>query len=78
VFVLGKPFKPSPMFAGKAGAYPGEAPLRSSIYVKPLALPTNIRLGWKDLSNKQSSLLRKPVNYGRKKIYSAAHKHSSL
>jgi hypothetical protein len=27
------------MFAGKAGAYPGEA----------LFLPTNIRLGWKSL-----------------------------
>jgi hypothetical protein len=26
VFVPGKPFQPSLMFAGKAGAYPSEAP----------------------------------------------------
>jgi hypothetical protein len=31
------------MFAGKARAYPNEAPFRL------LALPTNIRLGWKGL-----------------------------
>jgi len=32
------------MFAGKAGAYPSEGtPLQSRL----LALPTNIRLGWK-------------------------------
>jgi len=28
VFVLGKPFQHSLMFAGKAGAYPCEAPFR--------------------------------------------------
>jgi hypothetical protein len=34
------------MFAGKVGAYPSEgAPLLGRI----LALPTNIRLGWKGL-----------------------------
>jgi hypothetical protein len=27
MFVTGKPFKPSHMFVGKAGAYPCEAPL---------------------------------------------------
>ncbi len=31
------------MFAGKAGAYPSEAPFRL------LASPTNIRLGWKGM-----------------------------
>ncbi len=30
VFVPGKPFKPSLMFAGKARAYPSEAPFRDS------------------------------------------------
>ncbi len=30
VFVTGKPFKPSLMFAGKAGAYLIEAPFRCS------------------------------------------------
>jgi len=28
LFVLGKPFQPILMFAGKAGAYPSEAPFR--------------------------------------------------
>jgi len=32
------------MFAGKVGAYPSE-----SLQGRPLALPTNIRLGWKGL-----------------------------
>ncbi len=43
MFVLGKPFQPSLMFAVKAVAYPSEAPFRY------LASPTNIRLGWKGL-----------------------------
>jgi hypothetical protein len=30
VFVSGKPFQPSLMFQGKAGAYPSEAPFRCS------------------------------------------------
>jgi hypothetical protein len=30
LFVPGKPFQPSLMFAGKAGAYPNEAPFRCS------------------------------------------------
>jgi len=30
MFVPGKPFQPSLMIAGKAGAYPGEAPFRCS------------------------------------------------
>ncbi len=39
------------------------------LYCRLLASPTNIRLGWKSLPDKHSSLLRKPVNYGRKKFY---------
>jgi hypothetical protein len=35
-----------------------------------LVLPTNIRLGIRDLPRKNSSLLRKSVNYSRKKFNS--------
>ncbi len=42
MFVPGKPFQLSLMFAGKAGAYPRVEHLKG-------ALPTNIRLGWKGL-----------------------------
>jgi hypothetical protein len=31
LFVPSKPFQPSPMFAGKAGAYPSEAPFRCRV-----------------------------------------------
>jgi hypothetical protein len=50
VFAPGKPFQPSPMFASEARepakkkGFSG-APLLSNL----LALPTNIRLGWKGL-----------------------------
>jgi len=37
------------MFAGKAGAYPSEHLSGAPLYGRPLALPTNIRLGWKSL-----------------------------
>ncbi len=43
VFALVKPFQPSLMFARNAGAYPNEAPFRSS------SLPTSIKLGCKGL-----------------------------
>jgi hypothetical protein len=49
VFVPGKPFQPSQMFAGKAVAYPSEEPLRCPVWGRLLALPTNIRLCWKGL-----------------------------
>ncbi len=52
MYVPGKPFQPSLMFAGKAGAYPSEAPFRCSSlgsYPRLWALPTNIRLGWNGL-----------------------------
>ncbi len=39
-------------------------------YGRLLALPTNIRLGWKrNVSDKHSSLLRKFVNYGQKQLF---------
>jgi hypothetical protein len=37
---------PSLIFAGKAGAYLSEAPSGAPLKGRPLALPTNIRLGW--------------------------------
>ncbi len=46
VFVSGKPFQPSLIFLGKAGASPSKAPITLRLL---LALPTNIRLGWKGL-----------------------------
>ncbi len=49
MFVPGKPFQPSLMFAGKAIAYPSEAPSGAPLYGRLLASPTNIRLGWKGL-----------------------------
>jgi hypothetical protein len=55
VFVPSKPFQPVQLSAGKAGAYPSEALERL------LALP---RLA----EDKHSSLFRKFVNYGRKKV----------
>ncbi len=50
MFAPGKPFQPSLMFVGKAGAYPSEkhlsdAPRKGRL----LAFPTNITLGWKGL-----------------------------
>jgi hypothetical protein len=67
-----KLFQPSLMFAGKARAYPREAPFRCSTLGRLLALSTNIRLArLKKLArDKHSSLLQKSVNYGRKIFYS--------
>jgi hypothetical protein len=45
VFVTGKIFQPSLMFAGKAGAYPSEGQLQGRL----LTLPKNVRLDWKGL-----------------------------
>jgi hypothetical protein len=42
----------------------------ASFYGGLLALPTNIRLGWKrNVGDKHSSLLQKFINYGQKKFY---------
>ena len=49
MFVPGKILQPSPMFVGKAGAYPIVEPLKGASINLPLALPANIRLGWKGL-----------------------------
>jgi hypothetical protein len=57
VFVPGKPFMQGPMFLGKAIS---GAPL----WDRPLALPTNNRLGWKGLPG-----LNALAYYGRNKFY---------
>jgi hypothetical protein len=49
-----------------------EKPLQPSLLfaVKVVALPTNIKLGWKGLPGTSTSLLQKYVNYGYKMLYS--------
>ncbi len=64
MFVLGKPLQPSLMFAGKAVAYPIEAPFSYSTLGQA---PSLTRLG-RLAMEKHSSLLQKVVTYGRKKI----------
>ena len=49
MFVPSKPFQPSLIFVGKAGAYPSEQPFRCSTLGSAPALPANIRQGWKGL-----------------------------
>jgi hypothetical protein len=46
VFVPDKPFRPSLMFASKAGSYTKEGHSGGTLQGKLLALATNIRLGW--------------------------------
>jgi hypothetical protein len=64
VFVPGNPFQPSLMFSDKARAYPSETPFRySTNKARLLALPTNIRLGWKSLPGTNTGLLQKLIHY---------------
>ncbi len=49
MFVAGKPVQPSTVFAGKAWACPVKHISGTPLKGKLLALPTNIRLGWKSL-----------------------------
>jgi len=47
------------MFAGKAEAYPTEAPFRcSTLGGRLLALPTNIRLGRRELPDSNTPVLK--------------------
>jgi hypothetical protein len=51
----------------------------ASFYGRLLALPTNIRLGWKrNAGDKHSSLLRKFVNYGQKKFHNIGPRRKTL
>ncbi len=70
MFVPGKTFKPSQMFAGKAGAYPIEAPFKCSILGEApgLAHSQYTRLE-RLVMSKPSSLIQKFVTYGRSEFY---------
>ncbi len=70
MFVPGKPFQPSLVFAGKNGAYPSEAPFSCSTlgYTPDLTHKHLTRLE-RLASDKHSSLLQKSVNYGCNKFY---------
>jgi len=54
----------------RPGAYPRVEHLKGASLGLSLALPANIRLGWKGLPGPNTSLLRKSVNCGCKKFYS--------
>ncbi len=82
MFAPGKSFQPCLIFGSKARAYPSEAPFRCSTlgYAPGLTHKHKTRLG-RLARDKHSSLLRKSVNYGRKKFYSVclqACKNASL
>ncbi len=66
VFVHGKPFQPSPMLWGKAGAY-----LSQVFYSRVGSWPHSQTLdqGRKGQPGTNTSFLQKFVNYGRKKFY---------
>jgi len=54
MFVPGKPFQPSLMFASKAESYPSGAREKEL----HLALHTNIRLDWKNVPETNTRLLQ--------------------
>jgi hypothetical protein len=70
MFVPGKPLQPSLLFMNKLELIQVKHLSGAPFYGRLLALPTNIRLGWKrNVGDKHSSLLPKFVTYGRKKFY---------
>jgi len=64
VVVLDKPFQPSLMFVGKAGAYPSESPLRCSTLGQAPALFVNLRLDWKGLPETEAASARRSTVLG--------------
>jgi hypothetical protein len=70
LFIPGRPFQSSLIFANKARAYSNELVSVAPLLGRLLAVPGHIRLGWKSLSRTNTSLLPKFVNYDRKKFYS--------
>ncbi len=63
--VVGKPFQPCLMFAGKGKTYPSEATFKPCVLVRLLALPSNVKLDWKGLPTTYSlAFLQRFVNYG--------------
>jgi hypothetical protein len=64
------------MFAGKAGAYPSEAPFRDkhSSLLQKLEITDNFFITMVEVTDgdKHSSFLHRGINYGRKKFYNTA------
>ncbi len=56
-------------FTSRGQSYKTFWPLRCSTKDRPLASPAYIRLGWNGFLGTNNSLLRKFVNYSRKKFY---------
>ncbi len=78
MFVPGKPFLPSVMFASKARAYPGEATFRFSTLVKAPGLTRKHLIRMEKLArDKRSSLSQTFVTYVRKKFYNIGHRCQS-
>ncbi len=72
-FAPGKPIQPSLMFAGKARAFPSKAPFRYSTLGQAPGLIHKHQTRLERLAkDKHFSLLRKSVNYSRKKFYSTS------
>jgi hypothetical protein len=71
VFVPGKLFQPSLYFVGKARSYPIEEPFWSSYLGQALGL-AQYHYYTLDLLARKKSLLRKFVNYNRKKFKTLA------
>ncbi len=79
MFVPGKLFQPSQMFAGKAGAYPSEASFSySTLGCAPDLTDKHLSRLEKLARDKHSSLLRKFVNYGQKIFYTLDRKNKFL
>ncbi len=75
MFVLGKPFQPSLMFASNAGAYPSEkAPLRLGLGLSHKQQTRLERLA----KRKHSGSLKKLVNYNPKIFYNIWPKVAGL
>jgi hypothetical protein len=70
VFLTGKPFQSSLIFAGKAAAYPSGVPKRTSPLDKALGFTHRHQTRLESLARDiHYSLLRTIVNYGRNKFY---------
>jgi hypothetical protein len=68
VFVPGKPFQPSLIYVGKQGAYPRVEHLKGATWIGSGLTRNNwIRLE-RIVRDKHSSLVKKIVNYVRKKF----------
>jgi hypothetical protein len=69
VFVPGRSFQLSLMFAGKAGTYPTIKHLKGALVGKVLALPTNIRLGCRALPGTSTLAFYKNLNITAVKLF---------